>query len=94
MSSEQLTSKSDDNLIPYFYRTVASPNLNLVIETPNKMQTYAGNFGCSLRLTNGNSFAQADLSISESICYPLKSYQICRVRGFSPCGAYEEAPLR
>lgn len=64
MLNEQLISNTEDNTTPYFYRSVAGAELDLVMETPTELQAYEVKFGLSPKVSKGYHLALTDLGIA------------------------------
>ena len=63
MIIEHLINHSSENASPYFYRTVAGAELDLILDTPSGMQAYEGKLSVSPTLSKGYHIALEDLKI-------------------------------
>jgi predicted AAA+ superfamily ATPase len=64
MVIEHLISHAAENVSPSFYRTVAGAELDLILETPARIQAFEAKFSVSPKLTKGYHLALSDLNIA------------------------------
>jgi len=77
---EHLISHAAESASPSFYRTVAGAELDLILETPDRMQAFEAKLGINPKLSKGYHLALNDLNIAcgQVVYSGLDSYQMAQ----------------